>query len=850
MHKQETTNRKYIIRRIILTLIILGFAVFCFTQHNCFRDEKKVPFIQPTNDTENKEISVTGTHEIRQSFIAEQDHIGKIRIFFTNPGSFNTSGNVKLTLEDADGNTVSDTTLKAKYIRPTGATEFYLGGSSDAPNANGIVETFQRDYAERVTAVEKGEPYVLVLSLDNIKSNHDVTMEYRKYNNASDVTDGTVLSADGKEIRMSCIKGALIYRKYSARMIMTFAVLLLTALAFVLFPVERLDERLHRKGLISRIITTTMFWLTPFVTYMIIETYLGKTGRETMDLLLSFKGLLNMIVIGFVWWVIYTLSNRVRFTAAATSIIGSAFGLANYMLIAFRASPFIATDIPQIKTALEVAGTYVLTWNRASLWSLMFTVAWVCTVLAVDGHPGLPLKRRLLPLAGMIAWAGIFYYSIFVYDTGIRISGFKARTAYEAHGSALSFAYTVKNSFIRKPSGYTVDEVEKITGSYTSDSAVTAVKATKATPNIIIVMNESFTDFAALGEMKTNVDYMPFYHSLSEDTIKGWMDSSVFGGATADTEFECLTSFSMRFLPLNSIPYNSHIKGEMPSLTRSLKAMGYGGNIAFHPGMRDSYNRENIYPLLGFDKHIAVEDLPENAEKIRAYTSDSYDYKVVEKEYEKLRSDGSKAPFFMFNVTIQNHGGYQLSKGLVDSGVDILEADKKKEDAVQFVNLMKESDKALEELIKYFSDVEEPTVVILFGDHQPKVDLGFYSSFNSQNAGLSAIEAGSKRYLTPFMMWCNYDIKEESGIELSANYIAPYILDKLGAPLTAYDKYLLDLRKSLPVITANCYKDSEGVVYDPEESSKWDDKLNEYAILQYNGLVDLKHRQEDFFRLK
>ena len=363
-------------------------------------------------------------------------------------------------------------------------------------------------------------------------------------------------------------------------------------------------------------------------------------------------------------------------------------------------------------------------------------------------------------------------------------------------------------------------------------------------------MNESFSDLAALGEMQTNRDYLAFYHSLEENTVKGWMDPSIFGGSTADTEFECLTSFTMRFLPLQSVPYKTLIKGNLPSLTESLKAMGYEGNIAFHPGMRDSYNREEVYPLLGFDEHIAIDDLPEDAEKIRAYTSDSYDYKVVEQEYEKHKASGSEAPFYLFNVTIQNHGGYLLEDGLVDEGIEILEDDKKYEDAVQFLNLMKLSDEALEELINYFSKVDEPTVIVLFGDHQPRVDASFYDSFNEQHKGMSEIESESRRYLTPFMIWANYDIEEESGVELSANYISPYLLQKLKLPLTGFDKYLLDLRKELPVITEICYKDAKGNVYDPEESSKWDGKLNEYAIVQYNGLVDLNNRLDEFFNLK
>ena len=141
-------------------------------------------------------------------------------------------------------------------------------------------------------------------------------------------------------------------------------------------------------------------------------------------------------------------------------------------------------------------------------------------------------------------------------------------------------------------------------------------------------MNEAYSDLAVLGEFGVNEDYMPYYHGLKENAIKGWMHPSIFGGSTANTEFESLTGYTLRFLPFRTVAYRNIIKEEIPALPYELKAMGYPEAFAFHPGERTSYRRDEVYPLLGFDKHIAVEDL-KDPEKIRDYVSDSYDYKVV-----------------------------------------------------------------------------------------------------------------------------------------------------------------------------------------------------------------------------
>lgn len=333
------------------------------------------------------------------------------------------------------------------------------------------------------------------------------------------------------------------------------------------------------------------------------------------------------------------------------------------------------------------------------------------------------------------------------------------------------------------------------------------------------------------------------------------MASSVFGGSTANSEFECLTGFSMRYLPFQSVPYRSVIRKETPSLATYMKEMGYGGNIAFHPGLQNSYNRNVVYPLLGFDEHVAKEDLDE-PDLVRDFVSDEYDYGYVESRYEDFRAKNPDTPFYMFNVTIQNHGGYTFDTGVVDAGVEILSDDARFEMSGQFLNLMKLSDEALKGLIEYYSGIDEPTVIVLFGDHQPRIEDEFYSNMKENyHSSLSDIEWSEMQHYVPFMIWSNYDMgiaeqSEDSELLLSANYIGPYLKQTLGLPMTGFDKYLLDMYKELPIINAICIEDAEGNVYDPSEPSKFDNRLNEYEKIQYNGLIDYKNRVEGFFTLK
>ena len=143
-------------------------------------------------------------------------------------------------------------------------------------------------------------------------------------------------------------------------------------------------------------------------------------------------------------------------------------------------------------------------------------------------------------------------------------------------------------------------------------------------PNIIVVMNESFSDLSVLGDFKTNEDYLPFLHSLqqgAENTVTGMLNVSVCGGNTADTEYEFLTGNTMAFLPQGSIPYQQYVNGERPSLASYLQSLGYE-TVATHPYYATGWNRDKVYPWLGFEQSI-FKDQYYGARFVRDYVSDA-----------------------------------------------------------------------------------------------------------------------------------------------------------------------------------------------------------------------------------
>ena len=94
------------------------------------------------------------------------------------------------------------------------------------------------------------------------------------------------------------------------------------------------------------------------------------------------------------------------------------------------------------------------------------------------------------------------------------------------------------------------------------------------------------------------------------------------GRGTAKTEYEFLTGNSMAFLPSGSIPYQQYVLEPTASLASLLKENGYR-TLAIHPGERTSWQRNQAYPLLGFDQFKCVEDMDVPLTEEHGYVSRS-----------------------------------------------------------------------------------------------------------------------------------------------------------------------------------------------------------------------------------
>ncbi len=385
-------------------------------------------------------------------------------------------------------------------------------------------------------------------------------------------------------------------------------------------------------------------------------------------------------------------------------------------------------------------------------------------------------------------------------------------------------------------------------------------------PNIIVIMNEAFSDLSILGEFNTSEDYMPNFRALMEEYTSGHLLVSVKGGNTANTEYEFLSGDTTAFLPQGSVVFQQYISDTVPTIASYLGGLGYE-TIGMHPYQGSGWERDRVYPLMGFDEFLDQGSFP-GADKLRNYVSDKGAFDKVIELFENKEPGQSQ---FQFLVTMQNHSGY--SPKSTDNGfteeVLLTDATYKSSSVIaaeRYLTLIKYSDAAFRDLIDYFEEnVTEPTMIVMFGDHEPNDyvtdviddlvgnDSSETASDNSKAAegteeSLTDVE---KHYQVPFVIWNNFGVEKDESVDLtSTNYLGAMILEEAGLPLSSYHKFLLNQQETLPAVAAGAYVDAENIFHSWAERADDDEnggQINAYNILEYNHLIDNKNRVDSVF---
>ncbi len=631
----------------------------------------------------------------------------------------------------------------------------------------------------------------------------------------------------------------------------------LIGVSFAVFVTHFIPVREHKTSIASTIYIHIFYFLFPLFCLFLTE-YPWNDKLWDLSFLHVF---LNYIILLCIMSIFCFLFPRRDWGICLMIVFSGFVGLANTEVIIFRFYPIAPVDLLSIRTAAAVSDGYQIFFNK----NIGLTIFFGCLLLLVVGiHKNffkrnpIRLKKYLLRL--LFALSVLCSFSFWVAKTDFystyELKNYEwdpART-YKENGFFLSFCAQIHDMIPQKPDGYkkqtALDIVEAGAAEFDKTYNYEACETSNA-PVVLTIMNESFTDYSMIGDFSANDEYLSFFHSLQEDegTLEyGYCYTSTFGGGTYKSEFEYLTGNSMANIS-GTLPYMMFDFYHMDSVVAGFNQNNYL-SVASHPSFPTNWRRKFVYDGMGFSKFLDLDDFPatDTIKSIRGYMSDQEDYNRLVKEIK----DTDEA-LFLFNVTIQNHGGYS-SDELEHYDVDLPEPYNQYDDVKVFTALMNKSDLALEELISQLKKLNRPVILCFYGDHQPSLNEEFTTALleSQKDTASNSAEFVQRRYITPYLIWTNnmnYDVTYGApSLNNGYNIITPTYLGAMsryyaGCELTSYDKYLIQLRNKLPVLNINgCYTKETGFL-STDEIAAFDDGdlktiLKDYSYVEYQRIYN------------
>ena len=629
-----------------------------------------------------------------------------------------------------------------------------------------------------------------------------------------------------------------------------------------IFDVRSFPQR-HKK-----LVSISYIILVSIISCCLVEFQIGSK-MSIVDYLLH---------INIMYWIILQILflgifRNIKPGAILSLVFSYVIGLANDIVYQFRGNYIMFGDITVVRTALEVAGNYTYKpnfWFWTSL--ILLIVALAITILVKipkDAFISKNLSRRIVSTIIVEVFittfvvitfkSGDFYGKVFGvgwnYNDNVSVVGY------------LPYFFSNMDSTTRiMVDDYSSSEVEEILNKYDNVNEAT----TSVYPNIILIQNEAFSDISITADIMTDNDPLSYIHSMSENTEKGYLNMSNTGGPTSNTEFEILSRCSLQFFPYGSVPYTQYLKQHIPSMVEVLKNQSTPYHtVAYHSYYSSGYNRNSVYTFMGFDEKLFennfMSDYP-TSDLPRGYLSDEANYRRVINAFEKNQKTNN--PFFCFNVTIQGHGGYTGGPYNLKENVNVTNF-AATDSLNTYLSCIKMSDTAFKNLIEYFREVNEPTIIMMYGDHQPSFDDETKELLDQHPAWNEESLQTLSQFYVPYIIWANYDIEESDSLKpwnesaeeffnnrknkdvklntLSTNYVSSYLMSKAGVELSSYDNFLLELHEDIPAVTAIGLWDKEGNYYDSAESSNESEKMKELEKIQYNLIFDADNKQEKDF---
>lgn len=534
------------------------------------------------------------------------------------------------------------------------------------------------------------------------------------------------------------------------------------------------------------------FLLAPLIINLIIELCSRRNLGTTFGYILGspLVFLYNSLIILSTLSIVLLFKRRTfLFTLISTIWLG--FGVTNGIILSNRVTPFTATDLTLADLGLGMISKYLSPFTTTLIAILLGVVVLGIIVLFFKGpkyKEKLNYKKNILIITSV--WAFLFLSTKVALGFNIIASYFgNIAFAYEDYGFPYCFSNTLLNTGIDKPRDYSEEKIASISDLISSNNLNNKLgtnnillaskdgglnnETNSDKPNIVMVQLESFFDPTLVKYLQFSQDPVPNFRKLKENFSSGYLTVPSVGAGTANTEFEVLTGMSLQFFGPGEYPYKTILKeSTAESVNYDLKELGYSTH-AIHNNKGTFYGRNSVFSQLGFDTFTSLEYM-----NVEEYTPKDWakDFYLTDEILKCLNStEGSD---FVYTISVQAHGDYPSEPILENPQIKVsgLPDEATTNSFTYYINQVYEVDQFIGELVETLSNIDEDTVLVLFGDHLPT--LGFKDEDLVNNS----------IFQTEYVVWSNFDM-EKNDQDLTAYQLTSSVLNSVNIDNGVLTKY-------------------------------------------------------------
>jgi len=528
--------------------------------------------------------------------------------------------------------------------------------------------------------------------------------------------------------------------------------------------------------------------------YLVIETICRHSLSAAVTYMIEspLVFLYNACLIFTTTMIVYLTRRRV-FARGVAAVVWLVLGCVNGVVLACRVTPFTGPDLKLLTDSLKILNKYLSTLMVIVVLALLAVTFIGLAVLFVRApkYQGKMYYRLNIPLV-----AGMCFLFVFItqaaLDNRVLSSYFgNIAFAYQDYGFPYCLGTTFFNTGIDCPNGYSEELMDEILAG--GDVSTDPDKVKDA--NIIFLQLESFFDPELVEFLELSEDPIPNFRKLMKEYSSGYFRVPSVGAGTVNTEFEAITGMSLHYFGPGEYPYKSVLKeSACESVPYVLKELGYSSHVV-HNNEANFYSRKTVFKNLGFDTFTSEEYMPDISDVTE--TGWVKDYILKDEIIKCLESTTGRD--YIYAISVQGHGDYPTEPVVDDPAITVTGAEGKDKNNYSweyYVNQLYQMDQFIRELTDTLANLDEPVVLVMYGDHLPTM-------------GLSA-EDVKNRYLfqTQYIMWDNVGLKKKD-TNLAAYQMAAEVMKRLGIHEGTVFKYHQARRK-----TQNYQVDLEALQYD------------------------------------